>query len=281
MNVCACGRITNDGKAACDRCTALVLFGLARGATQPEIKDAYRVLAKVWHPDRFPGDEDLRRKAEEKLKEINSAYQLLSTTTDHEAYSEPARPASRPEEYQRPPVPASESASYQRPNTRPVDGSYRAKRPANQKRLAVAVAILVAGGMWIAVRHVRPLASEFGTAAVTGGSATGETASHTKDGPPAQRIEKGAAVTGAVDLGSKKQTPNQPAKDPGAPTGEFGTHTRASTRRSDGASLVVYPDEDPQVPYFTVGSTTDDVIRVQGRPDRVAGNVFEYGLSKI
>jgi DnaJ domain len=281
MSVCACGRSTNDGQAVCERCAALALFGLTRAATPTEIKDAYRVLAKVWHPDRFQGDEDLRRKAEEKLKEINSAYQLLSTTTAHEPYSEPARPASRPEEYQRPAAPPSESAPYQRPGTRPVDASYRAKRPARKKLLAIAAAILVAGGIWMAVRHVRPLASEFGTAAVTGGAATAETASHAKNGSPAQRIEKSAVVAGAVGQGSKKQTPNQATKDPGAPTGETGTHTRASTRQSDGASLVVYPDEDPQVPYFTVGSTKEDVIRIQGPPTKVAGSTFVYGLSEV
>src|SRR5580704_16025460 len=99
MSVCACGRITNGGRPACDRCAALAFFGLTRAATQTEIKDAYRTLAKVWHPDRFPGDEHLRAKAEEKLKEINSAYQLLTTTEAGRAYSEPSRPASRrPEE---------------------------------------------------------------------------------------------------------------------------------------------------------------------------------------
>src|ERR1700761_2053238 len=79
MSVCACGSITNEKRPACDRCAALTSFGLTRDATQPQIKDAYRVLAKVWHPDRFHNDDQLRAKAEEKLKEINSAYQLLTT----------------------------------------------------------------------------------------------------------------------------------------------------------------------------------------------------------
>jgi len=47
------------------------------GAQQEEIKRAYRDLVKVWHPDRFHGSPDLQRRAQEKLKLINSAYELL------------------------------------------------------------------------------------------------------------------------------------------------------------------------------------------------------------
>lgn len=47
--------------------------------TPAEIKEVYRDLAKVWHPDRFGSDERLRRKAEDKLKQINDAYRVLRT----------------------------------------------------------------------------------------------------------------------------------------------------------------------------------------------------------
>jgi DnaJ domain len=51
------------------------VLGLQKGASKTEIKQAYRDLAKIWHPDRLSaGDERLRRKAEAKLKEINEAY---------------------------------------------------------------------------------------------------------------------------------------------------------------------------------------------------------------
>jgi hypothetical protein len=57
-------------------------------------------------------------------------------------------------------------------------------------------------------------------------------------------------------------------------------HTRTKAV-SAGASLVEYPSDDPLVPYFTVGSTRDDVIRVQGTPDKVTAGVFGYGLSQV
>ena len=50
-------------------------LGVKNGATPEEVKQAYRDLAKVWHPDRFDsGDTRLQRKAEEQLKAINDAY---------------------------------------------------------------------------------------------------------------------------------------------------------------------------------------------------------------
>ena len=47
------------------------------GASLKEIKEAYRDLASVWHPDRFTGNSRLQEKAQEKLKEINSSYEYL------------------------------------------------------------------------------------------------------------------------------------------------------------------------------------------------------------
>jgi hypothetical protein len=67
---------------------ALDVLGLKRGASAVEIKEAYRDMVKVWHPDRFGSDARLRRKAEDKLKEINDAYRVLqsgSTTAEETA----------------------------------------------------------------------------------------------------------------------------------------------------------------------------------------------------
>jgi hypothetical protein len=50
---------------------------LKPAASLDEIKKAYRDLVKVWHPDRFDHDPALQQKAQEKLKEINAAYDAL------------------------------------------------------------------------------------------------------------------------------------------------------------------------------------------------------------
>ena len=50
------------------------VLGVSKDADEATIKKAYRQLAKKNHPDVNPGDKD----AEERFKEINEAYQVLS-----------------------------------------------------------------------------------------------------------------------------------------------------------------------------------------------------------
>ena len=50
------------------------VLGLQKGASDDEIKKAYRKLAKKYHPDLNPGDKE----AEKKMKEVNGAYEVLS-----------------------------------------------------------------------------------------------------------------------------------------------------------------------------------------------------------
>lgn len=75
-----------------DLSTARATLGLDHDSTASEVREAYLDLVKVWHPDRFPTDSRLRRKAEDRLKEINEAYALLSGV----APSPPRRPPSAP-----------------------------------------------------------------------------------------------------------------------------------------------------------------------------------------
>jgi curved DNA-binding protein CbpA len=68
-------------------------------ASEQDAKQAWRQLAKVWHPDRFPNDEKLRQRGQEKLKEINAAYEMLQDYFENPSHSErQSQPPQRPEQ---------------------------------------------------------------------------------------------------------------------------------------------------------------------------------------
>ena len=60
------------------------LLGVARNATDAEIKAAYRKLAMKHHPDRNPGNKD----AESKFRKINGAYEALSDAKKRKMYDQ-------------------------------------------------------------------------------------------------------------------------------------------------------------------------------------------------
>jgi len=58
------------------------ILGVNNSATAKEIKRAYRSLARKYHPDLNPGD----KSSEEKFKEINEAYEVLSDSDKRQKY---------------------------------------------------------------------------------------------------------------------------------------------------------------------------------------------------
>jgi molecular chaperone DnaJ len=60
------------------------ILGVSRNASEQEIKDAFRLLAKKYHPDLNPDNAE----AEEKFKEINSAYSVLIDKEQKAAYDQ-------------------------------------------------------------------------------------------------------------------------------------------------------------------------------------------------
>lgn len=60
------------------------VLGIKKGASDSEIKKAYRSMAKKYHPDMNPGDKE----AEKKFKEVNEAYAVLSDEKKKSIYDQ-------------------------------------------------------------------------------------------------------------------------------------------------------------------------------------------------
>jgi hypothetical protein len=98
MSFCPCGKEAADGSPLCDRCSALQVLELTPSATPSDVRAAYHMLVKVWHPDRFQSDAGLKQAANEKLKAINSAYLFLTSNG-----AKGARPRRKPAAQSEPP----------------------------------------------------------------------------------------------------------------------------------------------------------------------------------
>ena len=63
------------------------ILGVEKNASEEDIKKAYRKLAAKWHPDRWVNaSDDEKKTAEEKIKEINEAYSVLSDSQKKQEY---------------------------------------------------------------------------------------------------------------------------------------------------------------------------------------------------
>jgi hypothetical protein len=69
---------------------------LPPGASLEEVRRSYHELVKVWHPDRFTTDSKLQRRAGEKLKDINLAYERICKIVDDEPHRQATPPKSPP-----------------------------------------------------------------------------------------------------------------------------------------------------------------------------------------
>ena len=68
-----------------DQRRAYRILGVPPGSAKDAVKQAYRDLAQVWHPDRFQHNDRLNEKAQRNLKRVNEAYGLLKDLEPTEA----------------------------------------------------------------------------------------------------------------------------------------------------------------------------------------------------
>ncbi len=249
MPGCACGRQFNGLGNRCPQCAALHTLELEDGATAEDIRAVYLTLAKVWHPDRFESDATLRNKAEEKLKEINAAFHLLNS----DGYGKSRTSASNPPPPPQPAKPASGQPRDSRTqDPRSAEKSAQRTMPTQPRQ----------------VNQRRPIPEALSLS---------------------RRMIRVAIVLAVISLAKYwwQTTRTSPISPPNnTSTSSNTTPVAQPPLVANKKQIAVHARLTPSAPtssqgYFTVGSTRDEVLAVQGTPTVFSDSAFVYGYSTV
>ena len=348
MELCACGNPVVGSGVLCRRCAALQVLELGADATELEIKTAYHLLVKVWHPDRFQNDKALKEAAEAKVKNVNAAYAFLSSAAGKDRRWQ--RPASAPPSAAPHRPPSSRQPPAKQPPTRrstrtarPMAGASTLVFPALKVVFGIVLvtfALLMARYLWIAF-DVQ--GSSSGLADALGGKESMRWSLKVKERRflsavqrDLQRLDFRNLASGALpeaaeipsaagsqsgQAASAKAIGRQPAKTQATPLKLYSYITAGSTREEvieqlgeptassdnklvyasselylkDGSvagwridprspiKVKLWPESsvDPSLDHFSVGSSKDVVLVVQGTPTAFTQDAFEYGSSAV
>jgi hypothetical protein len=339
MNTCLCGDAVEAGSARCPRCAALHRLDLDFNASETEIRRSYRLLVKVWHPDRFQTDQKLKDAAEQKLKDINSAFEFLtSTSTERGPWRPPSRPPAEAARHQTPPSPDPV------PVQSPAGNATAAGRPRRSLRswpafrfflkTAVLLFVLLLGRyLWIAFDVPVPQDPEVAKVLSDGKTNLLRSLEAPKErfinaveqdmrrlglhrsasappaapliprpaAPPANslRLAKTPPVPRAIQsyitVGSTRDEVLAQQGTPAASSEDKLVYGKSELDFKDGVVIgwridpaspirvKLWPSSavDPSLASYTVGSSKDVVLTVQGTPTAFTEDKFEYGRSEV
>ncbi len=218
----------------------------------PGVRKAYRQKIQKWHPDRIT-DAAIKSSAEDKLKELNLAYEQLSVYYKMHGYlpvqeiprdvvadkveAKPAR--SRPQSKS---VPKTDKES-DRNNGGP--GSLNISNPSNLLSLLVFTVIGLALYTLLDIESPEDRSTQ----------------------DIDSSLLESSRSTGNFKLGEQD-----------------GITTDAKLKSSDDEKNSHTEEDDSHIrvmEYFTIGSSVKDVLRIQGMPDSVVDNIWFYGESTI
>lgn len=219
------------------------ILGLEPGADRFAVKQAYRNLAKKWHPDRFhTRPYEIRALAEDKFREINEAYERIAASWQ----KKPAQKAGSKPGFDR-----SRVAKIKVPRARPP----RPAGPAWSSRLVR----IAAGGLFILVciAALMQLPSFYSGPANENAQDRGS-GDHADSGRGKQADQESDAPNPAEPDPAQAPVPAPPLLQ---------------------AIPESQPESAPQ--FFTIGSNASEVLLIQGAPTRVHGQTWVYGLSEV
>ena len=281
---CLCGNPVNGAGTLCARCAALRILELGMDATEKEIKAAYHVLVKVWHPDRFQGDKALREAAEAKLKAVNSAYVLLCSKSSQAGRGSRQETESTYTAYQEPKVQTESAAAppatgEAMPVARPMRSSSGWIFPVLKiifKIAGVALAILLGRYLWIAFDVPAPTSDEAESALAMGKVSV----LNELEAPKRRFLE-------AVEQDLRRLDPRKPAPEnlpqaaETAPAADLQTEPAPPTQAAKRQPAKAPPAPGKVRSYITIGSTRDEVLEQQGTPTASSADKLAYGKSEL
>lgn len=237
-------------------------LGLEPGAGAPEVRKAYRRLVKQWHPDRHHGENyEARASAEKKFREIDEAYRRIARTWGKA--KRPARPAGKDFSTPRP-------AGAKAP-------------PASPHRFRASVPHWFRAGLFSALHWFRVGLSSalrrFRAALLSAGPPTR---------PANLSLAAGLILLLLFFVLISNIAPDRPIHVhtkvrhhlPAAPTHKEVRPERAPSRSASHPALPK-PGAGSIAHFFTLGSTYTEVLDIQGKPTRIQGDTWVYGLSSV
>jgi DnaJ domain len=290
MRTCCCGALPDD---RCARCAALRVLDLGPSATGNDVKNAYRVLVKVWHPDRFQNDAKLREAADAKLKALNSAYFFLLAKSDPTNHAETDR-----------------SSSFgAQPGAFSADGAVRSWKPApaaarRRSRfygrlipspLSVLMLAVFACGLLLSALFVKAADSELASLPVTGriyseirddmvlnlrvalGNLWNQTGPGLHGIIPSTLVPQKAIAAASGPQLANAEGPQSPAQTGTVQVGA--PHLTQSLHRRELGAAHAAPAR--LRPYITTGMTQDEVIAIEGTPTSASEDKLVYGSSVL
>jgi len=226
------------------------LLGLKPGSKPSEVRQAYRTLVKKWHPDRHHSKPyETQALAEKKFKEIDEAYRRIARSWAKTPRSAKSTPA------------ASHRNSAQaelRAKTQPRRAPVRRSRHRIDFRSFFSGKIILPALLLTATIFILTQIPSFFP------DTADDTESH-----------------GPLVAENPAEDKNPSILEPSEATGPLASVDLAPSPPKVLSPPLLQPQPEAPSAFFTLGSTSSEVLNIQGDPSRVQGQAWFYGLSEI
>jgi len=260
-------------------------LGLRPEAGWKELKLAYRRRVREWHPDRFQGDDQRKKRADEKTKAINSAYKELSDYyRRHGALPlQMRRTAPTPPRYESPVDPA----PTRRRAWLDLAEAFGIAALGTRRVFFVLAAVLMLGAY--IVLTTLPFQNQKHSRAHSNAPAAPASNLDTRTPPSAAARPEAPFFTTGSTIGEVYSAQGVPSKT----ENDIWHYGNSKVYFTNGvvlkwestpenplnARIDRGPDRAPVL--ITRGSTKSDVRQIQGSPVREADKVWDYGISRV